>query len=70
MKSQEIFLSLIGGNPAYLKLKTDPTICTFKNLENILKPGENLPKTFGNPVLIKFKLTQVKCITLKIPKRH
>ena len=31
------------------KLKIDLKMCTFKNLEEILIPGENFPKTFGNP---------------------
>ena len=36
----------------YLKLnllKIDPKMCTFKNLEEILKTLKNLPKTFSNP---------------------
>ena len=31
------------------KLKIDPKICTFKNLEEILKTWKNFEKTSGNP---------------------
>ena len=32
------------------KLKIDPKMCTFKNLEEISKTWKNFEKTSGNPV--------------------
>ena len=40
------------------KLKIDPNMCTFKNLEEIWKPGQNLPKTFDNPVRKKINIIE------------
>ena len=50
------------------KLKIDPKTCTFKNLEEILKAGENLPKTSGNPVVITFSDTKNSSINSKLQK--
>ena len=57
---QYLFNVFILFNTVYLKLnfklQTDPKVCNFKTWRKFLKPGKNLPKTFGNPGLMLYFL--------------
>ena len=47
---QYLFIFLLFKTVSYFKLKIDPKMYTFKNLEQIRKPGKIFEKASGNPV--------------------
>ena len=44
-------MSTVSYNKLNFKLKLDSKICTFKNLEEILKTSDIFEKSSGNPEL-------------------